>query len=142
MQPFLVSWSVVGLMPKHELSAEWRFCCSMKFITLATGRNVLRGTGRSAAAAPVPPCCRHRVLSIAGSHWVARELGRAFRTVDLSHWSASSLTDIFQIPAHEAALEVVRFGSYPGAVALQKDQLRWRAYIKDAIINLRLAEMC
>ena len=43
--------------------------------------------------------------------------------------------DIFHIPAHEAALDVVRFGSYPGAAVLQKDQLRWRAYIKDAIIE-------
>jgi len=62
-------------------------------------------------------------------------LAGRFERLTLSHWSASSLMDIFHIPAHEAALDVVRFGSYPGAAVLQKDQLRWRAYIKDAIIE-------
>ena len=62
-------------------------------------------------------------------------LAGRFERLTLSHWSASSLMDIFHIPAHEAALDVVRFGSYPGAAVLQKDQLRCRAYIKDAIIE-------
>jgi predicted AAA+ superfamily ATPase len=69
-------------------------------------------------------------------------LAERFERLTLSHWSASSLTDTFQIPAHEAALDVVRFGSYPGAVALQNDPPRWRAYKKTRSSNLRLAEMC
>jgi uncharacterized protein len=60
-------------------------------------------------------------------------LAGRFERLTLSHWSASSLAATFQVP--EAALDVVRFGSYPGAVALQKDTARWRAYIKDAIIE-------
>jgi uncharacterized protein len=60
-------------------------------------------------------------------------LAGRFERLTLSHWSASSLAATFQVP--EAALDVVRFGSYPGAVALQKDTARWRAYIKDAIID-------
>jgi uncharacterized protein len=62
-------------------------------------------------------------------------LAGRFERLTLSHWSASSLTATFEIPAQESALDVVRFGSYPGAVALQKDPTRWRAYIKDAIIE-------
>ena len=62
-------------------------------------------------------------------------LAGRFERLTLSHWSASSLALTFDIPAEEAALDVVRFGSYPGAVALRKDLARWRAYIKDAIIE-------
>jgi uncharacterized protein len=47
----------------------------------------------------------------------------------------SSLAGIFQVPAPEAALHTVLFGSYPGAVALEKDPGRWRAYLRDAIIE-------
>jgi len=62
-------------------------------------------------------------------------LAGRFERLTMSHWSASSLAATFRIPVHEAALNVARFGSYPGAVALQKDPTRWRAYIKDAIIE-------
>jgi len=62
-------------------------------------------------------------------------LAGRFERLTLSHWSASSLADTFQVEAQEAALNVVRFGSYPGAVVLQKDTARWRASIKDAIIE-------
>jgi len=62
-------------------------------------------------------------------------LAGRFERLTLSHWSASSLAATFQVPTQEAALNVVRFGSYPGAVALQKDTARWKAYIKDAIIE-------
>src|SRR6516225_2145114 len=62
-------------------------------------------------------------------------LAGRFERLTLSHWSASSLAATFQVPAQEAASDVVRFGSYPGAVALQRDSARWRAYIKDAIIE-------
>ena len=60
-------------------------------------------------------------------------LAGRFERLTLSHWSASSLAATFQLP--EAAFDVVRFGSYPGAVAFEKDTPRWRAYIKDAIIE-------
>ena len=62
-------------------------------------------------------------------------LAGRFERLTLSHWSATSLAATFQVEAKEAALNVVRFGSYPGAVGLQKDAARWRSYIKDAIIE-------
>jgi hypothetical protein len=60
--------------------------------------------------------------------------GRFERTV-LSHWSAASLASAFQLSKKEAALSLVRFGSYPGAVELTGDPARWRAYVRDAIIE-------
>jgi len=62
-------------------------------------------------------------------------LAGRFERMTLSHWSAASLATTFQIPTDQAASDVVNFGSYPGAVALLKDLERWRAYIKDAIID-------
>lgn len=60
--------------------------------------------------------------------------GRFERTV-LSHWPAVSLAKAFQLSRKEAALSLVRFGSYPGAVELTRDPVRWRAYVRDAIIE-------
>ena len=62
-------------------------------------------------------------------------LAGRFERMTLSHWSAASLAFAFQLSTHQAASDVVDFGSYPGAVALTKDVERWRAYIKDAIIE-------
>ena len=62
-------------------------------------------------------------------------LAGRFERMTLSHWSASSIASIFRMPAQEAALLLVQFGSYPGAVELRTDPARWRAYIKEAIIE-------
>lgn len=62
-------------------------------------------------------------------------LAGRFERMTLTHWSASSLANVFHVPAHEAALHIVQFGSYPGAVALHNDLARWRSYLKDAIIE-------
>jgi predicted AAA+ superfamily ATPase len=62
-------------------------------------------------------------------------LARRFERLTLSHWPASSLADAFHLSPREAAQSLVRFGSYPGAVEFQKDFARWRAYVRDAIIE-------
>lgn len=62
-------------------------------------------------------------------------LAGRFERLALSHWPATSLTNAFHLSPEQAALEVVRFGSYPGAVELLADPARWRAYILDAIIE-------
>ena len=62
-------------------------------------------------------------------------LAGRFERLTLSHWPAASLAGTFKLAPHEAALSVVRFGSYPGAFELEKDPARWRAYLRDAIIE-------
>jgi uncharacterized protein len=62
-------------------------------------------------------------------------LAGRFERMVLSHWSAASLAGAFQLSPGEAALSLVRFGSYPGSVALNDDPARWRAYVRDAIIE-------
>jgi predicted AAA+ superfamily ATPase len=62
-------------------------------------------------------------------------LAGRFERLTLSHWPAASLADAFHLSPHEAAQSLVRFGSYPGAFEFQKDFVRWRAYVRDAIIE-------
>ncbi len=62
-------------------------------------------------------------------------LAGRFERITLSHWSAASLSEAFEIPLRESALRLVQFGSYPGTVELSKDPERWRAYVKEAIIE-------
>lgn len=62
-------------------------------------------------------------------------LAGRFERLTLSHWPAASLADAFHLPQREAAQSLIRFGSYPGAVEFQKDFARWRAYLRDAIIE-------
>jgi predicted AAA+ superfamily ATPase len=62
-------------------------------------------------------------------------LAGRFERLTLSHWPAASLADAFHLSPQEAAQSLVRFGSYPGAFEFQKDFARWRAYVRDAIIE-------
>jgi len=62
-------------------------------------------------------------------------LAGRFERLTLSHWPATALAETFHLSPREAAHDLVRFGAYPGAVELQKDQARWRAYLRDAIIE-------
>ena len=62
-------------------------------------------------------------------------LAGRFERLTLNHWSAASVADVFQISRDEAALLLVQFGSYPGAMPLRNDLRRWAAYVRDAIID-------
>jgi uncharacterized protein len=62
-------------------------------------------------------------------------LAGRFERMTLSHWPAASLADTFHLSPRDAALDLVRFGSYPGAVEFQTDFARWRSYVRDAIIE-------
>jgi len=62
-------------------------------------------------------------------------LAGRFERITLSHWSAASLARAFAIGPEEAADLVVRMGSYPGAFELRRDAARWRAYLRDAILE-------
>lgn len=62
-------------------------------------------------------------------------LAGRFERLTLSHWPAASLADAFHLSPRDAVRHLVRFGSYPGAVEYEKDFARWRAYVRDAIIE-------
>ncbi|MGQ0571672.1 MAG: ATP-binding protein [Armatimonadota bacterium] len=62
-------------------------------------------------------------------------LAGRFERLTLAHWSAAGLSNVFGIARIEAAELLVRLGSYPGAFGLRNDFARWRAYVRDAIIE-------
>ncbi len=62
-------------------------------------------------------------------------LAGRFERLTLTHWSASALKEQFGFSPADAALFAVQFGSYPGSVQFRDDKLRWRAYVRDAIIE-------
>lgn len=62
-------------------------------------------------------------------------LAGRFERMTLSHWPAISLATTFGLVPEEAARNLVRFGSYPGAVAFEKQPTRWRAYVRESIIE-------
>ena len=62
-------------------------------------------------------------------------LAGRFERLTLSHWPASALAATFHRSPRDAARDLVRLGSYPGAVELEKNPARWRAYLRDAIIE-------
>ena len=62
-------------------------------------------------------------------------LAGRFERTTLSHWLAAALARTFHLSEHDAALNLVQFGSYPGAMEFKSDSARWRAYVRDAIIE-------
>ncbi len=62
-------------------------------------------------------------------------LAGRFERITLTHWSARTLGSVFHLEPGEAAQVVVRSGSYPGAFELREHPGRWKAYIRDAIIE-------
>jgi uncharacterized protein len=62
-------------------------------------------------------------------------LAGRFERMTLSHWTAAALANTFHLSEHDAALGFVQLGSYPGAMELKSNPDRWRAYVRDAIIE-------
>lgn len=58
-----------------------------------------------------------------------------FERLRLLHWQAAELAQHFHLDPLSAAGDLVRFGGYPGAVGLQANYPRWRAYVRDSIIE-------
>jgi uncharacterized protein len=58
-----------------------------------------------------------------------------FELLKLLHWSARELVSQLGVAEDRAPDMAVRFGTYPGAVGLLADPERWRAYVRDAIVE-------
>lgn len=72
-------------------------------------------------------------LRLAGA---SREsLAGRFERMTLTHWTVSSLAEVFGLDPAEAAEQLVRRGGYPGAMAYRDDPDRWAAYVRDAIVE-------
>lgn len=58
-----------------------------------------------------------------------------FERSTLTHWGAAGLAGLLSVPAEIAPERIVTHGGYPGAVAFWPEPGRWRAYLRDAIIE-------
>ena len=58
-----------------------------------------------------------------------------FELLKLLHWPARELVSQLGVAEDQAAELAARFGTYPGAVGLIGDPERWRAYVRDAIVE-------
>lgn len=62
-------------------------------------------------------------------------LAGRFERLTLTHWSAASLAQSFDLSPDDAAALLVRMGAYPGAMAFRGDLERWAAYVREAIVE-------
>lgn len=62
-------------------------------------------------------------------------LAGRFEHLRATHWSALDLMTEFGLDAKEAADTIVAMGAYPGAFEFSKDLERWKAYVRDSIVE-------
>jgi hypothetical protein len=66
----------------------------------------------------------------------AREsMAGRFERLHLQHWTARDLVQVFAFTPEIATMTVVRYGAFPGAVSLLAHPARWKAHIRDAVIE-------
>jgi predicted AAA+ superfamily ATPase len=62
-------------------------------------------------------------------------LAGRFETIRVSHWSFAEMAEAFGFGLDEFMF----FGGYPGAAPLVEDEVRWRGYILDALVEAGVA---
>jgi predicted AAA+ superfamily ATPase len=68
-------------------------------------------------------------------HGAKETMAGRFERLVLRHWSAAELASAFRLPLDEAVRRALVMGTFPGALALWDAPARWRAYIRDSIIE-------
>jgi predicted AAA+ superfamily ATPase len=58
-----------------------------------------------------------------------------FEQLTLTHWGAADLTKLLGVSSEIASERIVSQGGYPGAVTYWNDPARWRAYLRDSVIE-------
>ena len=62
-------------------------------------------------------------------------LAGRFEKLTLTHWMPSYFSKAFQLSAEEAVEIFIKMGAYPGAFSYIRDFSRWKAYVRDAIVE-------
>jgi predicted AAA+ superfamily ATPase len=69
------------------------------------------------------------------THGSRESLAGRFERIEFAHWTAGAFARAFGLDLADGARQAVIHGTYPGAWPLVADQARWRAYVRDAIIE-------
>jgi len=67
---------------------------------------------------------------------LTESLAGRFETIHLGHWSFAEMEAAFGWTIEQ----YVYFGGYPGSASLIKDELRWKNYIKDSLIETSISK--
>ncbi len=63
-------------------------------------------------------------------------LAGRFERIFMGHWSFAEMKEAFHLSPEEFAW----FGGFPGAIALKNDEVRWKNYIRDALIETTISK--
>lgn len=67
---------------------------------------------------------------------LTESLAGRFETMYVGHWTFTEMETAFGLTAQQFAW----FGGYPGAAGLIKNEVRWKSYIKDALIETSISK--
>jgi predicted AAA+ superfamily ATPase len=67
---------------------------------------------------------------------LTESLAGRFEITHLSHWTYREMRDAFGM----TLTQYIWFGGYPGAASLIKDETRWKAYIRDSLIETSISK--
>ncbi len=67
---------------------------------------------------------------------LSESLAGRFELLQLPHWSYAEMREAFDFTLEQ----YVWFGAYPGAASLIKNEKRWKAYIKDSLIETTVSK--
>lgn len=62
---------------------------------------------------------------------LTESLAGRFELIPLTHWSYAEMRDAFDFSLEE----FIYFGGYPGTAAFRYEESRWRAHVRDALVN-------
>jgi predicted AAA+ superfamily ATPase len=67
---------------------------------------------------------------------LTESLAGRFENIVLSHWSFNEINSAFGLDANNFAW----FGGYPGSVDILTDEIRWKKYIRDSLIETSISK--
>lgn len=67
---------------------------------------------------------------------LTESLAGRFETIYLTHWTLNEMKQAFGWDANTFAW----FGGYPGGAGLIKDEIRWKKYVKDSLIEISISK--
>jgi len=67
---------------------------------------------------------------------LSESLAGRFETLHMMHWSYAEMKEAFGFSLEQ----FIYFGSYPGAASLIKDELRWKNYVRDSLIETTISK--
>ncbi len=67
---------------------------------------------------------------------LGESLAGRFETIKFSHWTFQECQKAFKMTMDE----YIYFGGYPGGAELRKDEMRWKQYIRDSLIETAISK--